>query len=28
MLNMCEQLGFAISHDPDDLHVSVVKLSL
>jgi acetyltransferase len=28
MLNMCEQLGFAISHDPDDPHVSVVKLSL
>ena len=28
MLNMCEQLGFAISHDPDDPHISVVKLSL
>jgi acetyltransferase len=28
MLRMCEQLGFAISHDPDDPHISVVKLSL
>jgi len=28
MLRMCDQLGFAISHDPDDPHISVVKLSL
>jgi acetyltransferase len=28
MLQMCEQLGFSISHDPDDPQVSVVKLSL
>jgi acetyltransferase len=28
MLQMCEQLGFAICHDPDDPQISVVKLSL
>ncbi len=28
MLRMCEEFGFAISHDPDDPHISVVKLSL
>ncbi|HYB91010.1 MAG TPA: GNAT family N-acetyltransferase, partial [Candidatus Binataceae bacterium] len=28
MLRMCEELGFALSHDPEDPHISVARLQL